>query len=185
MVSKGKILGKPVLVFVSVGSTTFPFDRLFSTIDHVVNTRLSPYFLIVQEGNSRYVWQYKNIKQVKYLSPQELINCIKKADKIIIQGGPATIYLTVKNAKYLPLIIPRQSAYKEHVNGHQLLFVEYLKHKLPKNIRKYFLIEKNIETPIKNYLEERKKINTLNSYIFKRKKNNNLIIKIKKYLKEL
>ncbi len=146
MVSKGKILGQSSLVLISIGSTKFPFFRIESSVNKL-------------DGN-----KYKIIKD--FLSPNQFLTLIKKADKIIIHGGPATILLAVKHFKFMPLVIPRLAKYKEHVNNHQLFFVKYLRNKLPNNLKKYFVINEKIDGIINKYLTEENKTNKLNKFLF-------------------
>ncbi len=166
MVSEGKILGQSSLIFITVGSTHFQFNRLFSALDKtLINPKDRP-FLIVQAGNSNYQWKYKNIKIYNYLSPPKLIQLIKKSDKVIAHAGPATIFLITKYAKNMPLIIPRLKDYQEHVDNHQLFFVKFLKKKLPEDIKRFFVANENLAYSLKKYLNQKPKKNTLNQYLF-------------------
>lgn len=185
MVSKSKILGRPSLIFVSVGSTKFPFIRLSANIDKAINGQKNPSSRLIQQGNPNYIWQYPNVKTVDYLSPRQLISQIRKADKIIIHGGPATIFLAVKYAKFLPLVIPRLAKYKEHVNDHQLFFTQYLRKKLPNNLKKYFIIDEKTDPAIGSYLKEKNKVNNLNKFLFLDKDKNKIAIKLERYINKL
>lgn len=150
MVSKSKKLGKSPLILVSVGSTSFPFARL------------SNYFIGKKTGEYRVSHGFG--------SPNRLIESIRSANKIIIHGGPATLFLVVKYSKYMPLVIPRQKKYREHVDDHQLFFVEYLKDRLPANLKRYFVTEEKIDKIIDGYLNEKNKVNGLRKFLFLNKK---------------
>lgn len=150
MVSKSKKLGQPSLILVSVGSTKFPFLRLTSNLSKLNKNK------------------YKIFD--KFTSPVQFIVLIKKADKIIIHGGLATLFLVVKYAKFMPLVIPRLRKYKEHIDDHQIFFVKYLKNMLPQNLKKYFVTEEKIDKIIDNYLNEENKINNLSKFLFLNKK---------------
>ena len=165
MVSKSKTLGQPTLILISVGSTNFPFLRLFS---------------ILKQLNKN---KYKIFRN--FMPPNQFINSIKKADKIIIHGGPATIFLAVKNARFMPLIIPRLAKYKEHVDNHQLFFTKYLRNKLSDNLKKYFLIDEKIDNVIDNYLKEKNEINNLNKFLFLNKDENKLVKNLEDYINKL
>lgn len=173
------------MIFVSVGSTKFPFTRLFASVDKIINYRkLSP-TLLVQQGNCDYIWQYSNVKKVNYLSPKQLISQIKVADKIIIHAGPATIFLIAKHAKYMPLIVPRLAKLKEHVNDHQLYFAEYLRKKLPTNLKKYFVINEKLDISVSSYLKEKNRRNNLSKFLFIDKNLNKLVKKLDEHISKL
>jgi len=166
MVSKSKILGKSSLIFVTVGSTDFRFDRLFSVVDKGLIKQNHNITLVVQSGNSQYNWLYKKIIIYKYLNPLKINSFIKKADKVISHSGFASIYLGIKYAKNNPLFVPRLAKFAEHVDNHQLFFTEFLRNKVPDRLKKYFLLEENIDYNIQNFIKERSKKNTLNKYLF-------------------
>lgn len=150
MVSKSKELGKSTLILISAGSTPFQFLRPISNLNKIDKN------------------EYKILSE--FTSPAIFIDNIKKADKIIIHGGPVTIFLVVKYAKYTPLIIPRISKYNEHVDDHQLFFVKYLRNKLPKDLKKYFVTEEKLDNIIGDYLNEKRIENHLGKFLFLDKK---------------
>lgn len=165
MVSKSKILGKPPLILVSIGSTKFPFIRLLSVFSKIDNKK----YIVIN----------------KFLSTDQFIKTIKKADKIIIHGGPGTFFLAVRYAKNMPLIIPRLAKYKEHVDDHQLFFCKYLMNKLPKHLKKYFVTEEKINKIIYQYLNEQKIDNDLNKFLFKNIGKDELISNLKNYVNSI
>lgn len=165
MVSKSKILGQHSLILVSAGSTKFPFLRLFSCL----------------KGLNKH--KYKITKN--FIPTDQLVDSIKKADKIIIHGGPATIFLVVKYSKFMPLIIPRLAKYKEHVDDHQLFFTKYLRSNLPDNLKKYFVINEKIDGIIDNYLKEKNRINNFSKYLFLNKNGSKLIKNLEEYIDKL
>jgi UDP-N-acetylglucosamine transferase subunit ALG13 len=163
MVSKSKILGRRnLIVLISKGTT----QNYFYRIDN--------YFKSINDN------QYKIINE--FQTPSNLIKLIKTADKIIAHGGLATIFLLTKYAKYMPLIIPRLAKYKEHVDDHQLHFVKFLRKKVPKKLKKYFIIKEKIKNDIENYLNEKKIENQLKKFLFLNKRKNMLIKKLKDYI---
>jgi len=154
MVQKSKILGKPLLVFVTVGTTPFKFDRLFQAIDEVALSIDKPIKLIVQQGESDYQWRYQHVAIHKYLPPNKLINFIKKADKIITHGGPGSIFLIQKYTSVLPLIIARLKEFKEHIDNHQVCFLKFLKKK-NSALANYIFIKNDLVSAVKEYLENK------------------------------
>jgi Glycosyltransferase family 28 C-terminal domain. len=163
MVSKSKVLGRRnLIILISKGTT----QNYFYRIDN--------YFKSINDN------QYKIINE--FQTPSNLIKLIKTADKIIVHGGPATIFLLTKYAKFMPLIIPRLAKYKEHVDDHQLHFVKFLRKKVPKKLKKYFIIKEKIKNDIENYLNEEKIENQLKKFLFLNKRKNMLIKKLKDYI---
>lgn len=182
MVSKGKILGKHTLIFVTIGSTNFQFNRLFLAIDNVLSKLQKEIFLAVQKGNTTYKWRYKHITFCSYIKPVDLINFIKKADKIITHAGPATLYLITKHAKSMPFIVPRISQYGEHVDDHQLFFCEYLKTKIPKTASRYIITDHYLEQKLKIYLNNKTQSNILKRYLFRFNNKKRLIDRIDEFI---
>jgi|SRR3989338_5636328 len=182
MVSKGKILGKSALIFVTVGSTNFQFNRLFSAIDESVLKLHKNIFLEVQAGNSQYRWRNRNTNIRDYLRSSKMIEFFKKADKIISHAGPASIYLSVKYSKNVPLIVPRLFGFGEHVDNHQLHFISFLRQKVPRNMSKFFVIDRDFQESIFNYLKEEPKKNILRQYLFQNSNTTQLYQKLTKFI---
>lgn len=184
MVSKSQILGQYPLIFVTVGTTGFDFNRLFTAVDHSMKKIRTKPFLIVQVGDSKYKWDYENLEKEPSYSPDKLVRIAQSAHKIIAHGGPGSLYLAVRHARYLPLIISRSAKFQEHVDNHQLHFIKFLRNKLPKNLRKYFLIKTEIKKSIEDYLIEESRPNILSDYLFKEIAKNNLMNKLEKYIEK-
>jgi len=171
-------------VFITTGTTRFNFNRLIDSVDQsLMKTKKNPQLTIQVNKKYNYVFKSKReTKIINFLSPKQLISHMEKADKIIIHGGPATIFLAVKYAKFIPLIIPRLAKYKEHVDNHQFFFVKYLRKSLPNNIKKYFVIDEKIDISIKNYLIEKNKCNNLNKFLFINKNRYKFAKNLEKYI---
>jgi|SRR3989344_4655713 len=182
MVPKSKLLGKPSLIFVTVGSTNFKFDRLFFFIEKTLLSLKSNTKLIVQTGPSDYKWTYKNIKIKKYLLPYEISLFYSKADRIIIHGGFGSLFLLSKNAKVMPLILPRLRKYREHVNNHQKNFLTFLKNKSPKKLKKYFVDSEFIEKPILKYIKHIPQKNYIDVLIFSENNKKQLLEQLEQYI---
>lgn len=175
MVSKSKISGQPTIIFVTVGTTQFPFDRLFYAIDQSIAELHDKIVLTVQSPNHNYRWHNHQAITYSSLYPFEMIDIIKKADRIIVHGGFGTISPIVKYATVLPLIVPRLYQYHEHIDNHQLHFIKFLRQKLPKEIQKNLVTTHNVNPSVKDYLAHKPKKNTLASYLFKINNKNKVI----------
>lgn len=184
MVQKSKILGKSSLIFVTVGTTNFQFKRLFLALDNVLLQLKIKAQLIVQSIDFSYHWQYKNILIKKCFKPPEMLELIKKADKIVAHAGPGTLYLILKHAKKMPLIIARDRKYQEHVSNHQILFTQFIKNKLNNKQKKYFVIEEKIlVNRIKSYFLEDISFINCKIQIFGQSNKASLFIKLDQFIK--
>ena len=175
-------------IIITIGTTPFEFKRVNKLIPILLKKKDINKIIFQNTINNFNIYvkksciKNKKFKIAKNLSPKNLINYIKTADKIIAHGGPATIFLLTKYAKVMPLIIPRLAKYKEHVDDHQLHFVNFLRKKVPKKLKKYFIIKEKIKNDIKNYLNEKKIENQLKKFLFLNKRKNMLIKKLKDYI---
>ena len=184
MSSKNKDIKSMSLVFITTGSTKFPFDRILSSVDRILSNTKNAFFVIAQTGGSNYKWLYKNIKEEVYIKPEEISRYIKNAKKIISHGGPVSIYQIIKYAKYVPLVIPRLAKFGEHVDDHQLYFSKFLKNQLPSNLKKYFVTEENSNKVIENYLNEKNIENDLKKYLFKHHYKSKVISEITNFIEK-
>ena len=181
MVSKSKILGKSTVVFVTVGTSSFPFTRLFKTVDQIMLTMPKKPLLIAQIGCTEYKWRYKNIKTYKYLSPPKMIRIIENAEKIISHGGFGTIYMIARYSKYIPLVVARQKRFNEHVDDHQKYFLDYLSNSLSEKEQINFVHKTNLTKNLAVYLKKLPKKSHLNN-IFSSKSVIAIEKKLNKYI---
>ena len=136
------------MILVTVGTTQFPFYSMSNIVDEIVKTAKGGEKIIFQHGNTPPIYSQKNIKNIPYVSFQEMQKYINSARIILCHGGPATVYQVLWQSK-LPVVVPRQKKYGEHVSNHQVDFCEHLyKHKLAlsyKDAKKYF---QSAESPV-------------------------------------
>lgn len=184
MVSKSNTLGKSTIIFVTVGTTQFQFNRLFKTLNTILIKLNSKATLIAQYGTSTYLFDYKKTKQFAFLTPQELISYIQKADKIITHGGIGSIHTISQHSDYMPLTVARLKDCHEHVNDHQKDFLEYIKKKFPSSYHQYFLTDLDLETQIETFLIEPSKKNLFGTTLFSKQNNTSLLDNLDNYIKE-
>ncbi|OCN05588.1 hypothetical protein A4S06_08460 [Erysipelotrichaceae bacterium MTC7] len=111
------------MIFVTVGTHEQQFDRLIQEIDKLVKEKKVKNEVFMQIGYSTYIPQYCKYK--KMLNYDEMSDYIEKASVVITHGGPASFLMPIKNGK-VPIVVPRQAKYGEHVNDHQVDFVKFL-----------------------------------------------------------
>lgn len=112
------------MIFVTLGSQKFQFNRLLKKIDELICTEGLNDEVFAQIGYSDYTperFQYQ-----KFLNREEFEEKIEKADIVITHGGTGAIIGAVKKKKVV-IAVPRKSEYGEHVDNHQFQIVEQFK----------------------------------------------------------
>jgi UDP-N-acetylglucosamine transferase subunit ALG13 len=115
------------VIFLTVGTTKFSFNRLLRGVDEAMNSLRTKERLVAQIGKSDYEFKYKNTDAFGQIPFNKMIDYLKKARIVITHGGPATIFLVLKHNKNKPLVIPRMKKFGEHVDDHQVYFTELFK----------------------------------------------------------
>ena len=108
------------MIFVTVGTHEQPFNRLVSCVDQLkASGKLGDEEVVIQAGYSTY--EPKCCKSSKLIAPAEVTDLVKKARIVITHGGPSSFILPLTYGK-IPIVVPRQADFQEHVNNHQLNF---------------------------------------------------------------
>lgn len=110
------------LVFFTVGTDHHPFDRVVEWADRLAADSAGDLEVVVQFGTSRPPTEAKGHE---YLPGAELDALIERATVVVSHGGPATI-MQIRDSGQIPLVVPRDPARGEHVDGHQQRFVARL-----------------------------------------------------------
>ena len=112
------------MIFVTVGTHEQPFDRLVKCIDKMVKEGIIKEKVIMQKGYTEYEPKY--CESYKLISYEDMKKYIKGARIVITHGGPASFIAPLIIGK-IPIVVPRQYKYQEHVNDHQLEFTREVK----------------------------------------------------------
>lgn len=107
------------MIFVTVGTHEQPFNRLVECIDKLIETGNINEDVFIQTGYSTY--EPKHCKWSKLLPYQEMVKKVEEARIIITHGGPSSFIMPLQIGK-IPIVVPRQKKYGEHVNDHQVEF---------------------------------------------------------------
>ena len=107
------------MIFVTVGTHEQQFDRLISHIDKLVEEGKITEEVVIQTGFSTY--EPKHCRWSKLLPHKEVKELVHQARVIITHGGPASFMMPLLENK-IPIVVPRQLHYHEHVNDHQVHF---------------------------------------------------------------
>lgn len=105
------------MIFISVGSQKFQFNRLLKEIDLLIKRGIIKDKVFAQIGVSDYKPKYYNY--IDFLTQDEFNNYIKKSNLIITHAGTSSIISSLKENKKV-IVVPRLSKYKEHVDDHQI-----------------------------------------------------------------
>lgn len=107
------------MIFVTVGTHEQQFNRLVEYIDKLKIDRVITDDVMIQTGYSTY--EPKACQWSKFYPYQEMLEHVKKADVVITHGGPSSFIMPLQVGK-VPIVVPRQLKFDEHVNDHQVNF---------------------------------------------------------------
>lgn len=107
------------MIFATVGTHEDPFDRLVAELDRLVATGEVQEPVHIQTGYSRHV--PKACTHEAMIGFDEVQAHMRAARVVITHGGPASIMQALALGK-VPIVVPRQSAFGEHVDDHQVRF---------------------------------------------------------------
>lgn len=110
------------MIFLTVGTHEQGFDRVVKYIDDLAGKGIIK-DVFIQLGYTDYIPQHCEYK--KMIGYNEMNSYVEKSDIIITHGGPGSIMLPWAFNK-LPIVVPRNPEYDEHVDNHQILFAKRL-----------------------------------------------------------
>lgn len=109
------------MIFITLGSQKFQFDRLLKTVDELVGRGIITEDVFAQSGYSNYKPQNYSFKP--FLNREEFSDVMGNADLVITHGGTGAIIGAVKKGKKV-IAVPRLAKYGEHVDNHQLQLIK-------------------------------------------------------------
>ncbi|NEG79201.1 glycosyltransferase [Bifidobacterium avesanii] len=112
------------MIFVTVGTHEQAFNRLIRAVDELKGNGIIQEPVIMQTGYCTY--EPKHCQWNKFLSYDEMKKNVDQARIVISHGGPSSFLMPLKEGK-IPIVMPRKSEYNEHVNDHQVDFVQAVK----------------------------------------------------------
>lgn len=108
------------MIFITLGSQKFQFNRLLIAIDGLIENGVITDDVFAQTGYSDYVPRNYQFKQ--FLDREEFVDYEAKADVVIAHGGTGAIIGAIKKGKKV-IAVPRLARYGEHVDDHQLQLI--------------------------------------------------------------
>ena len=156
------------MIFVTLGSQKFQFNRILEEIDKLIEKKIINEEVFAQTGASTYIpkeYMYKD-----FLTQDEFKEKMKEATLVITHAGTGAIITALKNNKKV-IAIPRLAKYGEHVDDHQIQLIEEFK-------QLNFIEPKYEVEELKEAIDKTKK-NKYNKYI---SNTDTIIDDIKKYI---
>ena len=112
------------MIFITLGSQKFQFNRLLKAVDELVAAGKIKDEVFAQIGYSDY--KPTNYKYEQFLDREKFSQIMDKAEIVITHGGTGAIIGAVKKGKKV-IAVPRLARYGEHVDDHQLQLVGQFK----------------------------------------------------------
>ncbi len=112
------------MIFVTLGSQKFQFNRMLVEIDRLIEEGKITDKVFAQIGASDYKPQ--NFKYKDFLTQDEFKDYMKNANLVITHAGTGAIVTALKNDK-LVIAIPRLAKFGEHVDDHQIQLIDEFK----------------------------------------------------------
>lgn len=159
------------MIFVTLGSQKFQFNRLLIEIDKLIERGIISSNLFAQIGYSDYKPKY--FKYNTFLNQSDFQKYMRKCNLVITHAGTGAIISALKNNKKV-IAVPRLSKYHEHVDDHQVQIVE--------EFSKANLVEACYNV---NNLEDSLKKAKLKEYTQFRSNTNQIIGFLEKYIEEI
>ncbi|GJL78471.1 MAG: multidrug MFS transporter [Nitrospinaceae bacterium] len=133
------------MIFVSVGTENFQFDRLLECIDKGIESRDIEGTVFAQTGCSGYRPRHYQFKD--YIAYDEMVENIELADIVIMHAGIGSTLLCLELGK-VPILLPRMYEKNEHLDDHQLEFSKKFQ-----TVKKAIVVynEEELLFAIKNY----------------------------------
>lgn len=115
------------MIFVTVGTHEQQFNRLIKFIDELKRDKVIVEDVIMQTGFCTY--QPKYCEWHKLISYKDMEKNVRDARIVITHGGPASFIMPLQIGK-VPIVVPRQEIFHEHVNNHQVDFAEQIEKRM-------------------------------------------------------
>ena len=105
------------MVFITLGSQKFQFDRLLKKVDELIDEGVIEDEVVAQIGASEYM--PRNYSYVRFMDRNQFAETMDRCTTVITHGGTGVIIGAVKKGKKV-IAVPRLAKYGEHVDDHQL-----------------------------------------------------------------
>lgn len=163
------------MIFVTVGTHEQPFNRLIEEVDRLKGEGAFEDDVIIQRGYSTYDPKYCTCYDLIPYEDMQKYN--REARIVITHGGPAS-FIDVLALGKVPIVVPRQAKFNEHINDHQLEFCR----EVSKRLNNIIIVEdiSELGNSIVNYEKIVDSLNHLNN-----SNNKEFVQELKNILQEL
>lgn len=107
------------MIFVTVGTHEQQFDRLIKEVNRLRRNEDIAEDVIAQTGFSTY--EPENCQWSRFFPYEKMCEYVAEARIVITHGGPSSFLAPLQIGK-VPIVVPRQKRFGEHVNDHQVEF---------------------------------------------------------------
>jgi len=111
------------MIFVTVGTEKFPFNRLLKLIDHGKETGQISEDVFGQIGCATYVPLFYPYRA--FLSFEEMIWYVSNCSVVVAHAGVGSTLLCLRIGR-IPILFPRSAAKGEHLDNHQIEFADMM-----------------------------------------------------------
>ena len=116
------------MIFATVGTHEDPFNRLLQALDDLAASgKLGAEEIVCQSGYCDI--EAPSVPCHTQLPFDDLQALMSDARVIITHGGPASIMQALAHGK-IPIVVPRQADFGEHVDNHQCRFAEKMSNRV-------------------------------------------------------
>lgn len=105
------------MLFVTVGSQKFPFDRLLARVDQLAGEGVITGEVFMQTGVSGYMPQH--CRYQSFCHRDQFAALMDRCEILITHGGAGTMVDAIRRGRKV-VAVPRLARYGEHVDDHQL-----------------------------------------------------------------
>lgn len=116
------------MILVTLGTHPSPMDRLLATLAQLVGDGRISEPVVVQ--SAAYGVRPAGLELRDVVPAGELASLARQASAIVTHGGPGSITLAL-TAGRRPIVVPRDPAFGEHVDDHQVRFARWLATRRP------------------------------------------------------
>lgn len=103
----------------TVGTHEQQFNRLVREVDRLRGEKLIEEKVVIQTGFSTYEPVF--CEWSRLYPYQQMLRYVAEARIVITHGGPSSFIMPLQLGK-IPIVVPRQKGFGEHVNDHQVEF---------------------------------------------------------------
>jgi UDP-N-acetylglucosamine transferase subunit ALG13 len=111
------------VILVALGTHPQPMDRLLRELDRLVESGAITDEVVVQAA--AYGYRPRHLTTHGILPADELEQLIRRADVVIGHAGPG-ILAAARAARRVPVVVPREKRFGEHVDDHQVRYARRL-----------------------------------------------------------